>query len=211
MERLLARPDANLRSYAVDMLYRRPSEARVPLLADRLDDADPDVRGKARRCLRELAGNKELRDRVIEEGMRMLAGNAQQWRRQEQAAILLTQLDYKPAAKRLVELLPTDRPEVAVTAAWGLRKLADPDTRQAVLDYVAEKRRQTLAGKNPFPAEVDSSLDRQPPALTQLIQFLGNQRFAAADPVLLQYLPRRGDQGLWRGAGRGGLVARLDS
>ena len=46
VEHLLASPDANLRSYAVDVLFRRPSEARVKLLAERLDDADPDVRVK---------------------------------------------------------------------------------------------------------------------------------------------------------------------
>ena len=178
----------------MDVLYRRPNEARVKLLADRLDDADPGVR-VARRFLQDLAGKKEFRDRVTEEGMRMLAGDVKQWRGLEQATILLTQLDYKAAAKRMVELLPTDRPEVAVTAAWGLRKLADPDTRRAVVDYVAEKRRQTLAGKRLFPAEAIpfSTINHQ---LSQLIQFLGNQRFAAADPVLLQYLPRRGDQGL---------------
>ncbi len=195
VEHLLASPDANLRSYAVDVLFRRPSEARVKLLAERLDDADPDVRVKARRCLQDLAGKKELRDRVIEEGMRMLAGNVKQWRGLEQATILLTLLDRKAAAKRMVQLLPTDRPEVAVAAAWGLRNLADPDTLQPVVDYVAEMRRQTLAGKSPFPSE-EVPLSTVNHQVSQLIQFLGEQQYAAADPVLRQYLPRRGDQGI---------------
>ena len=193
--RLLASPDANLRSQAVDVLYRRPNEARVKLLADRLDDADPGVRVKAPLSSSNLAGTKEFRDRVTEEGMRMLAGDVKQWRGLEQATILLTLLDHKAAAKRMVQLLPTDRPEVAVTAAWGLRNLADPDTLRPVVDYVAEKRRQTLAGKRLFPSEEIpfSTINHQ---LSQLIQFLGEQKYAAADPVLRQYLPRRGDQGI---------------
>ena len=180
----------------MDVLFRRPSEARVQLLADRLDDADPGVRVKARRFLLDLAGNREFRDRVIAEGTRVLAGKPQQWRGLEQATILLTLLDHKPAAKRLVELLTNGRPEVAVTAAWGLRMLAVPDVLQPVADHVAEMRRQTLAGKNPFPSE-DIPLSTVAHQLSQLIQFLGQQKYAAADPVLRQYVPRRGEQGIW--------------
>ena len=196
VERLLASPDAELRSDAVEVLFRRPTPDRVGRLADRLDDADPAVRVKARGALLKLAADKDLKDRVIKESTRILAGTPEHWRGLEQATILLTLLEETGAAKRMVELLPTDRPEVAVTAAWGLRKLADPDTRRPVLDYVAEKRRQTLAGKSPFPSE-DAPFSTVNHQVSQLIQFLGEQKYAAADPVLRQYLPRRGDQGIW--------------
>src|SRR5205085_256961 len=121
---VLASPDPEVRSLAVEVLRREPSAAHATLLAERLDDAHPDVRRKARRSLEELAAKKDLRDHVLAEALRVLGGR--QWRGLEQAAVLLTQLDHKPAAKRFVELLPFDRPEVSVTVAWGLRRLAVP-------------------------------------------------------------------------------------
>ena len=116
VEHLLASPDANLRLLAVDVLFRRPTLDYVRLLGDRLADADPDVRALARRRLASLAADKAWRDRVVAEATRLLAATS--WQGQEQAAILLTLLNHKPAASRLVELLPSDRPEVCVTAAW---------------------------------------------------------------------------------------------
>src|SRR4029077_8544013 len=112
LESLLSSPDATLRSFAVEILLRQPTQERIRLLAGRLDDPHPEVRAKACRSLRELAAKKEFRERVITEATRVLA--MRQWRGLEQATILLTWLDYKPAAGRLVELLRFDRPEVFV-------------------------------------------------------------------------------------------------
>jgi HEAT repeat protein len=192
-DHLLGGPDANLRSFAVEALFRRPTGERIRVLADRLDDADPGVRVKARRSLRELAEKKEFRDRVIEEATRVLAGSAKQWRGLEQAAILLTQLDHKPAAKRLVELLPSERPEVAVTTAWGLRKLAVADTLPPVAAYVRDKLGRILAGQGP-PAEDETAATSPSHQLSQLNQFLGEQKYAPADPVLRPFIPHRPDK-----------------
>ncbi len=196
VEGLLSKPDASLRSLAVDVLYQRPSADRIHLLAERLNDADTAVRRKALEWLLRLAENKSFKDRIITEGRRVLGGKADQWRGLEQATILLTLLDDKSAAERLVQLLSLKRPEAAVTAAWGLRKLADPQTLRPVVDYVTAKRDQTLQGVDPFPSDVIplTTLNHQ---LSQLIQFLGEQRDQDADLVLRRYLPRKGDQGLW--------------
>jgi HEAT repeat protein len=190
VERLLASPEAKVRSCAVEVLLRRPSAKHIHLLGDRLDDPDPSVRVKARRSLRELAAKKEWHDPVIAEATRVLA--TQQWRGLEQAVILLTQFEHKPAAGRLVELLPFERPEVYVTAAWGLRRLAVPETVPAVAAYVeAELKRILAVGGAPDPEDNRSrGIDHQ---LSQLNQFLGQQKYGPADAVLRRFIPFHAD------------------
>jgi HEAT repeat protein len=187
VDRLLNSPDAGLRSVAVEVLFRRPTEQHIHLLADRLGDADLDVRQKARRSLEASAANRELHDPVLQETMRVLAGR--QWQGQEQAAILLTRLDHKPAAKQLTALLSSNRPEVCITAAWGLRRLAVPETLPDVMKYVEATQKAVRSarrppGPNEMPTEV---LDHQ---LSQLNQFLGDVKYGPADSVLRQFLPR---------------------
>jgi HEAT repeat protein len=150
--------------------------------------ADPhlDVRRRARRHLRALADKKEWQDLVIAEGMRVLPGG-RSWRGQEQAAILLAQLDHKPAAPALVPLLESPQPEVGISAAWALRKLNVPDTLPAVRDHV-EATLALLQGGQPgrevFPPVLRGH------QLSQLNQFLGRQRYAPAEPLLRKFIPR---------------------
>jgi HEAT repeat protein len=185
VERLLASPAARLRSLGAEVLFREPTADHVRLLGDRLDDLHAGVRVQARRFLSELAARPDWRRPVIEQGSRLLAASG--WRGQEQATILLAQLDHKPAAARLVELLRVEGPpEVYLTAAWGLRRLAVADTLPAVLRHVeAQQRRlRALAGR------IDSEpmlLDHQ---LSQLNQLLGQQKYRPADAVLRQFIPR---------------------
>jgi HEAT repeat protein len=179
VEDLLANPDPKVRSLGVEVLFRTPSEKHVRLLGGRLDDLHPDVRVKARQALRDLAAQKNLRGPIIEEGTKMLASGS--WRGLEQAAVLLTQLDHKPAADRLVELLGHERPEVFVAAGWGLRRLAVPETLPRVLSYVTAE----FAGlaKSPRPYQW---LDHQ---LSQLNQLLGDQKYRPAHPTLHSFVP----------------------
>jgi hypothetical protein len=179
VENLLARPDANLRGFGVEVLFRRPTEKHVHLLGDRLDDPHPAVRVKARRSLEALGAKEEWHNQVIAEGTRMLA--TQQWRGLEQATILLTQLDHKPAAARLVKLLTFDRPEVFVAAAWGLRRLAVPETLPAVASHVKAEMSPPNPGKFTF-LELDLKL-------SQLNQFLGQQKYEPADATFQLFIP----------------------
>jgi HEAT repeat protein len=185
-DQLLDSPDARVRSLVVEALFRLPGEEHLRLLGDRLDDVHPDVRVQARRALQDLASKKEWRERVLAEGTRMLARDG--WRGLEQAAILLTELDHKPAVGRLLALLTFNRAEVAVTAGWGLRRLAVRDTLPAITKYVGaiRKRAEEFAsapGENLMPI---SLLDYQ---LSQLLQLLGQLKYAPADAVLRQYIP----------------------
>jgi HEAT repeat protein len=183
-ERLLASRDPTLRSLAVEVLRRQPLEGRVRLLGKRLDDPHREVRVRARRALHELAGKEGLRKQVLAEATRVLA--AEEWRGLEQAAVLLAQLGHRPAAGRLVELLRSDRPEVFVTAAWGLRKLAVPETLPAALRYVEGKQKELRAGAG----QPDPARDLYDHQLSQLNQFLGRQKYRLAAAVLQAFIPR---------------------
>jgi HEAT repeat protein len=182
--RLLASPDAKVRSLAVEVLFRQPSAEHVRFLGDRLDDRSPEVRGRARRSLERLAAKKEFRDRVLAEGMRLLGADG--WRGLDQATVLLTRLDHKPAAARLVQLLEHSRPEVFLPAAWGLRKLAVKDTLPGVTHYARARQRRLRASAG-HPDALFAFYDHQ---LSQLNQFLGRQRYGPADEVLREFLPR---------------------
>jgi HEAT repeat protein len=183
LPRLVASPDAKLRLLAVDGLFRQAGEEHLRALGDRLNDPHPDVRRTARKSLLALAKRRELRDPVIRQGERLLAGH--DWRGQEQAAILLAQLDDKTAGTRLVELLASERAEVFITAAWGLRRLAVADTLPAIVTHVeSEERRLRGLANNPDAAVL---LDHK---LSQLNQLLGQQKYAPADKVLRRFIPR---------------------
>ena len=48
---LLASPDAAVRGFGVEALFRLPNDDRIRQLGDRLADPNPDVRSRARRAL----------------------------------------------------------------------------------------------------------------------------------------------------------------
>ena len=155
---LLASPDAPLRSFAVEALFRRPTEKHRALLAARLNDPHPEVRVKARRALRELGARPDLREAVLALGTQALEGR--DWRGQEQAALLLAQMDHKPAAPRLVELLKSDRGEVLV-ASLGCN--AVPRIRRSDLCVTSIVRGDEPIGPG---APMNHALDRTGDLLT---------------------------------------------
>jgi HEAT repeat protein len=186
LDSVLASPDANVRRFGIEVLFRQPTEARLGVLADRLNDPHPEVRAKARETLRHLAAQPQWKSIVLREGTRILGGN--DWRGLEQAAILLAQLDHKPAAQRLLTLLGHARPETFVAAAWALRVLAVPDTEPKVLAFFDDTYRRMLqsgpeAGRVGVPAE---AVDRQ---LSQLGQMLGRAKHIPADGLLQRLIP----------------------
>jgi HEAT repeat protein len=186
LDHLLGSRDARVRLLGVEALFRLPDDKHIRLLGARLDDFDPDVRVQARRSLRALGAKKEHRQVVLDVATAALGRDS--WREQEQSAILLAHLDHKPAARRLVELLTAPRREVFVSSAWALRKLAVRETLPPVLEHVAAELPRQLDGKNlPDRGNAGPWVDVQ---LSQLNQFLGQQRYAPADSVLRKFVPK---------------------
>jgi HEAT repeat protein len=182
--------DVNVRRQGAAACVLRPTPARVTALARLLDDLHPALRGQVRDDLFRLAMVAEQDESVRTAAAEMLAGES--WRGQEQAALLLAALDHKPAAPRLVELLESKRPEVMVATAWGLRRLALPETLPAIFD---KARRQTEFRKSSGDVP---GLDAQ---VAHLCEALGLMKYAPAEPVLREYIPKRQDWRLSRMAG----------
>jgi HEAT repeat protein len=193
LDHLQASPDPKLRMRAIDCLRRQPSEKHVRLLGDLLADIHPDVRRLARRSLLELSEKAEFRSQIIELASKVLADRS--WQGQEQAAILLTQLDHKPTTTRLLKLLTSERPEVFVSAAWGLRKLAVPETLPEVLKYVEDEHARIMSSK-PLPGREKVAIQVLDHQLSQLNQFLGGQKYAQCDKEMQKFVPLNGSKPL---------------
>jgi HEAT repeat protein len=185
LRKLFASPDAGVRSAAVEVLFRLPTGEHIAQLADRFNDPHPAVRTLARRHAYELGRQKAHRDAVLNAGMRLLG--EPDWRGQEQAIILLTQLDHKRAADRFETLLDADRSEVFVAAGWGLRRLAVRDTLGPVFEYVRRTREQL---KNQQYVGHRTSLDAFDIQLCQLCQLLGKSRYRPADDLFQAMVER---------------------
>jgi HEAT repeat protein len=199
VEHLLIQDDATLRSAGIEVLRRESVARRLPQLAKRLDDPHPEVRTKARLVLHELATSKNLRSEVITEATHVLT--TQQWRGLEQAAILLVQLQHQPAVPRLQELLEFDRPEVFLTAAWGLRRLDVPAALPVATDFLKRWLPRILINPVDDP-DVVHMRDLQ---LAQLLQWLGQRRYRQAEAFLREFVPKRA--GAYPEARAGGIWA----
>ncbi len=187
MPRLVVSPDATVRLRAVEAHRRCPTSEHIPLVADLMDDPHTQVRTSARKALLEVAGGTEHGDAVRREATRLLA--TERWRALEQATILLALLDHKPAAPRLVELLRFERPEVFIAAAWGLRKLAVPET---LPDQLREVERRWQRSLKPDPNDSRPMIDLQ---VAHLAQSLGRARYAPAAPALARFVPKQWNMG----------------
>jgi HEAT repeat protein len=186
MEPALVSPDAKVRLLGIETAFREATVERISLLADRLDDEHPDVRVKARQVLHQLAAQSKFKEAVIQQGMRILAG--ENWRGLEQATILLAQLDHKPATKRLSQLLDFERPEVFVAAGWALRKLDVPETLDSALNRIQSVRRTAESrGNTPRPEGISEAWDLQ---VSHLAQFMGQRRYPPAETALRAFVPR---------------------
>ncbi len=180
VEPTIANEDANVRHLGAKALVARATPKAIALLGPMLDDPHVEVRRYVRRSLLRFASDPQLRVQVLEEAAGMLATD--RWRGLEQASLLLAALDHKPAADRLVELLDFQRPEVFVTAAWGLRRLAIPATLDRMFDK-AERLTETFR-VSPW---TDESLALQ---VRQLFEAFGQMKYMRSDSLLREYIPK---------------------
>jgi HEAT repeat protein len=173
LKRVLANDDANVRRRGVEALSRTPSDSHIALLGERLSDAHPGVRTQARRAMFELSSKH--REIVIQTATKALA--ADDWRGQEQGALLLGQVNHKPAVTRLLELLDSRRGEVCLACAWALRKLDVPETVPGAFVYF----KRTVEAGDSDPRKLPAKYADQ--HLSQLGQFLGLKLHQPAEPV----------------------------
>lgn len=183
LKRVVANPDAAVRKHGIEAHRQSPLPEHIPMVAELLDDPHPEVRISARKALLAVARGTEHGDLIRREATRLLATN--RWRALEQATYLLVGLDHKPTAPRLEELLSCERPEVFVAAAWGLRKLAVPETLPAQLREIQRRWEQSL---KPSAGAPRAMIDVQ---VAQLAQSLGKASYSSATPVLALFIPKQ--------------------
>jgi len=176
----IANDDANVRHLGARAVVAWHTPEAVSRLGPMLDDPHPDVRKYVRRSLLEMASDEQLGAPVLKEALDMLA--TERWRGLEQASLMIAALDHKPAAGRLVELLDFQRPEVFITAAWALRKLAVPATLDAMFDKACRETKRTEAS-HWAPADVCQQL-------CQLIEAFGEMTYTPAEPLLRKHIPK---------------------
>lgn len=180
-EDALKSADVNLRRVAVDCYVTLPTPERVQTLSLRLNDPNPALRAFVRESFRSLTGKPEL-DAVIRKSSRMIL-DGDDWRGQEQAALLLGALDQKDCAPRLVTLLESPRPEAFVAAAWALKTLALAETAAPVLQF--------LKGRTD-PKSITTRTDAQD---AHLMELLGVLKYEPAVPLMVDYIPKNAPYG----------------
>ena len=172
--------DANVRRWGAETLIAGATPELLEILVPMLDDRDPAIRQYVCDSLVTLAEEPGLRDVILKQARKVL--DADGWRGQEQATLLLVTLEDTTIVDRLLELLDVTREEANVTAAWGLCQLAVPATAEPVHDVLRRKTESWLARE----PQKDGIGDQ----LALLAQMLGVLGYSPADAVLRKYIPK---------------------
>ncbi|MEO2016745.1 MAG: HEAT repeat domain-containing protein [Fuerstiella sp.] len=189
--RLLLNRDSIVRQLAARSLVERATVDVIVTLGQLLDDVHPEVREYVRESMRELAQLPEFDEIIRNKAMEILESKS--WRELEQATRLLGELDHKPAAVQLVELLYFDRAEVHVTAAWSLHQLAVPETLPGMLVFTRSVTDRYAA--DPAASKGERLSAGHDACLSHLFQAFGLMKYGEPEDVLLKFVPRRYDLG----------------
>ena len=177
-EKAMKSVDVNVRHQGAIAYVRLPTVERMAPLGRLLDDPNPELRKRICDDLNRISENTELNGPIRSVAVEVLNGT--RWQGQEQAVRLLGQLEHQPAAGRFVELLESDRAEVSIIAAWGLRQLANPETTNPILGKI---ERQSVARR----ILNSEKLDLQ---VAYLFEACGRIRAREAIPLIRQYIPK---------------------
>ena len=202
-EQIVHSPDARVRWLAGQALTGQATVEAVVLLGGLLDDPIPDVRIQTADQMVMLDADSRLTGTVRSSAMEMLMSDRP--RGVEQAAMVLGAIDHEQAADRMVALLYSEVPEVAVASAWGLRNLAVMETNAPILERVRSEVRRTVALDDelwrtwrqvPTP-EVDfRALMVTYRQLEQLIQAMGMMEYVPCRELLEEFLPTPPSRGI---------------
>jgi HEAT repeat protein len=183
-EKAIQHADSGIRTEGARALAALPTEERLKLLGKLLADPHPALRAMTREELRRLAADPKWQTFIHQSATEAL--NADDWRGQEQAALLLGHLGHRPAAPRLIKLMDSTRGEVMISSAWALRKLALPETLPDLLkkaNYITDVR---LRQRN------FEELDFQG---AHVLEALGLMNHKPAEPLLRRYVAKNYSMG----------------
>jgi HEAT repeat protein len=176
----LRRRDARLRELIVSALAHVRTPATVSLLEPILGDAHPRVRRLARTTLLDFSKDAALIEDVLGAGESQLESD--DWKALEQSSVLLGQLQHKPVARRLLQLVKQHaRPEVCTAAAWALRMVEVPELLPDIFQFVKHDYTRIMDQKG-------SSLSSGA-GLVHLLETLGQMEYQPAEAHLRLWIP----------------------
>jgi len=178
--------DGEVRRQGMRTLASLATPERVAQLAPLLDDPVPDLRNETRQKLRGLLENDSLREAIWQGTTQVLAGEG--WRGQEQAARLVAEGKYQPAAARLLELQKIPRAEARIAAARALREIAVLDTCPQILARCSDLTQQRNGGP---------TLDGLDEQCGYLFDALAVMKHWEAEPLWRKYVPKQPPMGLY--------------
>ena len=176
--------DVNVRTLGARAVAARASTESLRQLSPLLCDPNPSLRRYVAQSLIAFAGDPDLREAVIDASMQTLSGD--QWRGLPESAIVLAELEHKPAAPRMLQLLRHERPEVAVAAAWSLRRLKDASLLASLDEFAQQLGAEIVSGqiKSNRLAVIDFQLG-------QIFQAFGEHHYDGAAPLLRMFIPKK--------------------
>ena len=182
VDELIESDDTNVRLWCARSMITLRKRQRIELLSTMLADINPSLRREVANGLVECAADSELRQDIIQQSVIVL--NQNKWQGCEQATVVLTKLDQKQIAPRLVELLGHERPEVKVASAWALGELKV----ESVLDDMLDHAQSVYEG---FRAkQLNDAMPGVVPQMAHLFHTFGDQEYKAAEPLIRVYLPK---------------------
>ena len=178
--------DPLIRQLAAQALLRtvKPQPDHLSKVVAVLNDAELDVRRTVAEGIKDLAQQADMRAIFVALLSKELDRGDEFWRSQEQAIILLVELNHGPAAPQMAALLEAREAEVFATAAWGLRRLKAVDQLPAM-----NQRASQLVALLEETLPKESSVDDVNEQLAQLFQAFGEMKYVEAIPTL-----KRGSQ-----------------
>lgn len=179
-ETSLAHPDARVRQLTLQALATDPSPKSIVRITPLLDDSIVQNRVLARRTLLKMAADEKLHPAVVEHTTKVLMKDA--WRGDEQAILILTTLEQRQVGERYLALLDHARPEVFVTAAWGLRKFAIPELVEPMF-AAAQKFGDRIKPQGMAPSD-------HAELVGHLHEAMGIMRYAPAEAHLRTFVPK---------------------
>lgn len=171
-------PDVKVRRAAAECLIALPTPERMAMLAAHLHDPNPALRVQIREALLAFAQQSEFETVVRQSVVEVLQSD--DWRGQEQACLILGQLDHEMVAPRLLEMMKSDRPGVMIASAWALRKI---EVKEVLPDMLEQAQRQT---DRPHGADL-TAVDRQ---VAHLFEAMAIMDYRPAIPLMRRHVPK---------------------
>jgi len=196
-QQLVENRDAKIRGLTIDLLLAQQTPEAVDLLGSLLSDPHPALRKKACDALVQLAAVDELDIHVRDLVTRMLESSQPEVVRQ--ATLAVGALRHVTASQRLVALVDAPESDVYITAAWSLRRLADPATGPAIMEKIRVEsgRRRALVRElapivaaDPYAEPDFPPVDNSNAQLEQLIQALALMHHDMVEPLLRTFIPK---------------------